>query len=69
MKWHITILCGKLIFITQKDKQNKNNKIYSIIQIILAKLEMLFLFDKLYYINYKKEDNVLLELFNNMLIY
>lgn len=69
MKWHITILCGKLIFITQKDKQNKNNKIYSIIQIILAKLEMLFLFDKLYYINYKKEDNVLLELYNNMLIY
>lgn len=60
---------NKLITITQKDKKNQNNRIYSIIQIAFAKIEMLFFFDKLYYINYKKEDNVLLDLYNKMLIY
>ena len=60
---------NKLISITQKDKKNQNNRIYSIIQIAFAKIEMLFFFDKLYYINYKKEDNVLLDLYNKMLIY
>jgi len=61
---------GKLISIKQKDfKNHKNNRIYSLFALFYAKFEALFFFDKLYYYDYKKEENVLLELYNNMLIY
>ncbi len=68
--WHTTILCGRLISINVKDlKNSKNNKLYSFIRIFFAKAEALLLFDKTYYFNYQKEENILLELVNNMLIY
>ena len=62
-------ICGKLVLITQKDLTGKNNKRYSIISLFLKKFESLFIYDSFYYLNYKQEENILLELYNRALIY
>ena len=62
-------LFGKLISISQKDLKGKNNKKYSIISLLTKMFESLFMYDKFYYVDYKQEENILLELYNRALIY
>lgn len=60
---------NKLILVTQKDLAGKNNKRYSILSLFLKKFESLFIYDSFYYLDYKQEENILLELYNRALIY
>lgn len=60
-------LFDRLIFISQKTP--KNNRKYNFVQIFMAKMESLLFFDKMLYYGYKKDDLILVNLFNKMLIY
>ena len=62
-------LFGKLNSISQKDLKGRNNKKYSIISLLTKMFESLFMYDKFYYVDYKQEENILLELYNRALIY
>lgn len=62
--------CGKLISISQKDRLvKKNMKIYTIFEIFFAKLESMLFVDKSYYVKNRRNEKILVQLFNNMLVY
>ncbi len=61
---------GKLISISQKDRLvKKNMKIYTIFEIFFAKLESMLFVDKSYYVKNRRNEKILVQLFNNMLVY
>lgn len=62
-------ICGKLVSIAQKDLLKKNNRRYSFISLFLKKFESLYIYDNFYYLDYNKDEEILLELYNKMLIY
>ena len=56
-------------FYETEDTKKKNEEIYTIFEIFLAKLESMLFVDKSYYVKNRRNEKILVQLFNNMLVY